>query len=180
MMQLQIRILRTAAAGWLPIAVLACLPLPAMAQQAPPSPDAAAMRMFATAPEISTLIAKARAERKPDQPNFVQPVVRLSPYTVNLEYRAAGVNAPASIHEREAELFVVVEGSGTAVTGGTLREEKRTNAENLSGSGIDGGESRRIGKGDVLFVPEKTAHWFSPFDGALVLLSLHVPRAATP
>src|SRR5712664_4091101 len=50
--------------------------------------------------------------------NFVQPIVRLAPYNANLEYRVAGVNAPASMHEREAEMFYVVEGSGTLVTGG--------------------------------------------------------------
>ena len=70
----------------------------------------------------------------------------------------------------------VVEGSGTLVTGGTLREEKRTNAENLTGSGIQGGTSRRLAKGDWVMVPEKTPHWFTQVNGALVLMSLHMPH----
>ena len=101
----------------------------------------------------------------------------LAPYNANLEYRAAGVNAPASVHEREAEMFYVVEGSGTLVTGGTLRDEKRTNAENLSGSAIDGGATRRLVKGDWVMVPEKTAHWFTQIEGTLVLMSVHLPHA---
>ena len=75
-------------------------------------------------------------------------------------------------------MFYVVEGAGTLVTGGTLREEKRTNAENLTGSGIDGGSARRITKGDWVMVPEKTPHWFSQVEGTIVLMSIHLPHAA--
>ena len=142
------------------------------AAQSPPPP-----KLFAGSADVMAMIAKAKAERKPDQANYAQPIVRLAPYTANLEHRVAGVNAPASVHEREAEMFYVVEGSGTLVTGGTLREEKRTNAENLTGSGIDGGTSRRLAKGDWVMVPEKTAHWFTQIDGTLVLMSIHLPNA---
>ena len=64
------------------------------------------------------------------------------------------------------------------VTGGTLRDEKRTNPENLTGSAIDGGMPRRLAKGDWVIVPEKTPHWFSQIEGTLVLMSIHVPHAA--
>ena len=138
----------------------------------PPAP-----KLSAGSADVTAMIANAKAERKPDQPNFVQPILQLAPYNANLEYRAAGVNAPASVHEREAEMFYVVEGSGTLVTGGTLRDEKRTNAENLTGSGIQGGNSRRLAKGDWVMVPEKTPHWFTQIDGALVLMSIHLPHA---
>jgi len=142
------------------------------AAQSPPPP-----KLFAGSADVTAMIAKAKAERKPDQANYAQPIVRLAPYTANLEYRVGIVNAPASVHEREAEMFFVVDGSGTLVTGGTLREEKRTNAENLSGSGIDGGSSRRLAKGDWVIVPEKTPHWFTQIDGTLVLMSIHLPNA---
>jgi mannose-6-phosphate isomerase-like protein (cupin superfamily) len=145
-------------------------------QQAGQNPPLAA-KLFAGSPDVTAMIAKAKSERKPDQANFIQPIVRLAPYNANLEYRVAGVNAPASVHEREAEMFYVVEGSGTLVTGGTLREEKRTNAENLSGSAIDGGTPRRLAKGDWVMVPEKTAHWFTQIEGTLVLMSIHLPHA---
>jgi mannose-6-phosphate isomerase-like protein (cupin superfamily) len=148
----------------------------AVAQQ-PAAQNPPAANLFAGSADVTAMIAKAKSERKPDQANFVQPIVRLAPYNANLEYRVAGVNAPASMHEREAEMFYVVEGSGTLVTGGSLREEKRTNAENLSGSAIDGGTSRRLAKGDWVMVPEKTAHWFTQIEGTLVLMSIHLPHA---
>jgi mannose-6-phosphate isomerase-like protein (cupin superfamily) len=143
--------------------------------QQPPGPNAPAPKLFASATDVTAMIAKAKAERKPDQANFVQPIVRLAPYTANLEYRVAGVAAPASVHEREAEMFYVVDGSGTLVTGGNLKDEKRTNAENLSGSAIDGGTPRRLVKGDWVMVPEKTPHWFTQIEATLVLMSIHLP-----
>src|SRR5256885_9931647 len=117
----------------------------ALAQQ--PASQAPAPKLFAGSADVTSMIAKAKAERKPDQPNFVQPILQLAPYNANLEYRAAGVAAPASVHEREAEMFYVVEGSGTLVTGGTPREEKRANAEKPTGAGGQGGASRRPPKG---------------------------------
>lgn len=148
-----------------------------VAAQAPSAQPPAAARLFAGAGDVSALIAKAKSDRKPDQANFVQPIVQLAPYSVNLEYRVAGINANASVHEREAELFYVVDGAGTIVTGGKLRDERRTNPENLSGSAIDGGNSRRIAKGDFVMVPEQTPHWFTQVEGALVLMSMHLPHA---
>jgi len=151
----------------------------ALAQQRASQTAPAAAKLFTSASDVTAMMAKAKSERKPDQANFVQPIVQLAPYNANLEYRAAGVNAPSSVHEREAEMFYVVDGSGTLVTGGTLREEKRTNAENLTGSGIEGGTPRRIAKGDWVMVPEKTPHWFTQIDGTLVLMSIHLPHAPT-
>ncbi len=135
------------------------------------------MKEFASSADVAAMIAKAKRERKPDQPLVAQRILQLAPYNVNLEYRASV--GPASIHEKEAELFYVVEGGATMVTGGKLTEEKRTNPENLTGTGVEGGESRQIAKGDFIIVPENTAHWFSKIDGVLVLMSLHVPRPVT-
>ena len=57
-----------------------------------------------------------------------------------------------------------------------LTNEKRTNAENLTGTGIEGGQSRHVAKGDFVMVPEHTPHWFSKIDGTVVLMSLHLPH----
>ena len=93
------------------------------------------------------------------------------------ECHSEGGRSCLKVHEREAEMFYVVEGSGTLVTGGKLLEEKRTNAENLTGSGVEGGTPRKIAKGDWVMVPEKTPHWFSQVDGTIVLMSIDLPHA---
>ena len=132
------------------------------------------LKTFASSADVAALMAKAKAERKPDQANYSQPIIGLAPYAANLEYRAAV--GPAAVHEKEAEMFYVVDGSATLVTGGKLTKESRTNAENLTGTGIEGGKAQNIAKGDFIIVPENTPHWFSPINGVLVVMSLHVPR----
>lgn len=132
-------------------------------------------KTFTSAADVTAMIAKAKNDRKQDQANFIQQILQLAPYnTVNLEYRAAV--GPAAVHEKEAELFFVIDGSGTLVTGGKLAGETRTNAENLSGTAIDGGASKPVAKGDFFIVPEGTPHWFSKINGTLVLMSFHVAK----
>ena len=139
----------------------------------PQSPDQST-KTFSSAADVQALIAKAKSERKDGQPMVAERILRLAPYSANLEYRASV--GPAAIHEKEAEVFYVIDGAATMVTGGKLTDEKRTNPENLSGTGIEGGESRNVAKGDFIIVPENTPHWFSKIDGVLVLMTLHVPR----
>jgi mannose-6-phosphate isomerase-like protein (cupin superfamily) len=149
------------------------------AQQPPAAGGAApAMSLFASSADVAALAARAKAEIKPGQPLLALPIVQSGSYRANLEYRNAV--GPASVHEKEAELFYVIDGSATVMTGGSLTEEKRTNADNRTGTGIKGGAPRRVAKGDFILVPENTAHWFSAIDGTVTLMSVHIPKTATP
>ena len=138
-----------------------------------PAPSPAASRTMVSANDVAAMIAKAKAERK-DQPLIAQSMIQLAPYNVSLEYRASVGNA--AVHETEAELFYVVDGSATLVTGGTLTDSTR-NGANLTGKAIQGGASRKVAKGDFIMVPEGQPHWFSAIDGTIVLMSLHLPHA---
>jgi mannose-6-phosphate isomerase-like protein (cupin superfamily) len=151
----------------------------ATAQQPTQQSTQQAEKTFTSAADVEAMIAKAKKERKPDQANFLQPLLRLAPYTVNLEYRVEGIDTPATVHEKEAEMIYVVEGAATFTIGGKLAGEKRTNATNLSGTAVEGGTPRRISKGDYVFVPENTPHSFTKTEGRLVIMSIHVPRGGT-
>ena len=144
----------------------------AFAQQ----PAPAAATAFMSNKDIMALVDKAKADRKGDAPIVAEPILSLAPYRAQLEYRPA--KAPAAVHEKDAELMVVLEGTGDIVTGGKLADEKRTNANNLSGSSITGGHSQAVVKGDMLIVPANTPHQVIPTGGApIVLMTLHVPSA---
>jgi mannose-6-phosphate isomerase-like protein (cupin superfamily) len=145
----------------------------ALAQQ-PPAPQQP--KIYSSSADVQAMIAKAKSNRKEGQAIVTDRILQLAPYSANLEYR--GSVGPAAVHEKEAELFYVIDGSATLMTGGKLTNESRTNAENLTGSGIEGGTSRNISKGDFVIVPENTPHWFSSINGTLVLMSLHVPRTS--
>ena len=142
----------------------------AIAQPAP-----APMKNFIANGEIASLVAKAKADRKDNQPLVAEPILSLAPYRAQIEYRPA--TSPAAVHEKDAELMFVLEGAGNIVTGGKLTEEKRTNANNLSGASIDGGKTQAVVKGEWFFVPENTPHQVVPTGGApIVLITMHVPR----
>jgi mannose-6-phosphate isomerase-like protein (cupin superfamily) len=136
--------------------------------------DAAMMKTFTSAADVQGLLAKAKAERKEGQVRAAEHILSLAPYVTNLEYRP--VEGAVAVHEKEAELVYVIDGGGTLVTGGTVVGEKRTNDANLSGTAIDGGTVRTIAKGDFAIIPEGTPHQFKPAGGALVLMTMHVPR----
>jgi mannose-6-phosphate isomerase-like protein (cupin superfamily) len=135
--------------------------------QAPAGPPKATA---ITAAEVAALITKSPADRNA----LGQRMLQLGVYSVNLEHRV--MNQAAAVHEKEAELFYVIEGSGTIVTGGKLVDEKRTNDANLSGTSIEGGETRKISKGDWVLVPEGVPHQIPNVDGALSVMTLHLPR----
>jgi mannose-6-phosphate isomerase-like protein (cupin superfamily) len=125
-----------------------------------------------TAAELAAIVAKQPKDRNGNQ-TFLQ----LAPYNVNMEHRLSSVTQNASVHDKEAELFYVVDGTGTIVTGGKLTNPSRS-GDNQTAPAIDGGTSKRVAKGDFILVPEGTPHWFSKIDGELTLMSLHLPRTA--
>ena len=119
----------------------------------------------------TTVVTAAEVETRTGNGNLI----RLAPYNVNMELRKMG--QAASVHETEAELFFVIDGAGTLVTGGKLMEERRTNAENLSGTGIEGGVTKRVSKGDWILVPAGEPHQFPAVEASgLRLMSLHLPK----
>jgi mannose-6-phosphate isomerase-like protein (cupin superfamily) len=131
---------------------------------------------FSSAADVQAMIEKAKNERKPDQPNFIQPILQAAPYNVNLEYRVQGIDTNPNIHDVEAEMVYVVDGAGVLTIGGKLKDERRTNDKNRTGSKLEGGTPRRIAKGDYILIPENTAHSFTQVEGRLVIMSVHVPR----
>ena len=147
----------------------------AVAQQPAASKAAPELKTYTSAADVQALIVKSKNERKPDQRVYSR-LLSFEPYSVNMEYR--GTIGPAAVHEREAEAFYIIEGTATMITGGKLVNETRTNPTNLSGTGVEGGMSRTVSKGDFIVVPEGTPHFFSVIggNGVLVDMSIHLPR----
>jgi|SRR5262249_30124424 len=137
----------------------------------------AATTQYMSEKDVMALVDKAKADRKGDAPLVPEPILQLAPYKAQLEYRPA--KAPAALHEKDAELFVVLQGTGDIITGGKLVNEKRVNAANLTGSDIADGQTHHVVKGDVLIVPNNTPHQVIPTGGApIVVMTMHVPFPA--
>lgn len=71
----------------------------------------------------------------------------------------------AEVHTRETDVIYVLDGEATFVTGGTAIDLKQTAPEEFRGARIEGGETRKLVKGDVIIVPAGTPHWFKEVKG---------------
>jgi mannose-6-phosphate isomerase-like protein (cupin superfamily) len=119
-------------------------------------------------------LAAGLAKLSADRPSSAVRVFTLAPYNVNVERRLAKPQG-ASLHEAQAELFYVIEGSATLLTGGTLVASKRTGT-NLAGTGIEGGTRQTFGKGDFLIVPSGLPHQFVDIQAPVHLMSIYLPN----
>ena len=94
------------------------------------------------------------------------PLLENSAFKVHASRRdAPGI---AEIHTRDTDIIHVLEGSATLVTGGTAIEPKTIAPEEIRGKEIQGGESCRISKGDVIVIPNGVPHWFKQVDAPLL------------
>src|SRR5437762_370379 len=82
--------------------------------------------------------------------------------TNNFKVQAGRRDAPggAEIHEQDTDIFYILEGSATFVTGGKATETKTTAPGEIRGKDIIGGESHQLTKGDIIIIPNGVPHWF--------------------
>jgi glc operon protein GlcG len=66
----------------------------------------------------------------------------------------------AEIHTKDADVIYVLQGSATFITGGEAVDAKTTEPNELRGTSIRNGETRKIAKGDVIIVPHGVPHQF--------------------
>jgi hypothetical protein len=65
----------------------------------------------------------------------------------------------AELHEKEADVIMVISGEGTMLVGGTMPGSKTTTAGEVRGPSIDGGTVRqKMAPGDIMHIKPKTAH----------------------
>jgi mannose-6-phosphate isomerase-like protein (cupin superfamily) len=74
-------------------------------------------------------------------------------------------------HSQITEIYHVMEGNATLVTGGTIDNPRESppesqvvkvlNGPSTGGGPVQGGVSRKVGPGDVVIIPPNTPHWFS-------------------
>lgn len=152
------------------------LAVPAFAQ--PAIKAQAADRTHVTRDDIAAIMNKIAGDVAAGKPGGGARLLQFGNYASNLEYRTTV--GTSGLHETEDELFFVIDGSGVLVTGGKLTDPKRQDAKNILGSGVEGGTSQKVGKGDTFVVLRGTPHWFSAINGRLVMISMRLPESAPP
>ncbi|HUR94968.1 MAG TPA: cupin domain-containing protein [Gemmatimonadales bacterium] len=93
------------------------------------------------------------------------PMIEVRDYKIHASRREGP--GMAEIHASDTDIAYVLQGTATLVTGGSPVGLKATGADEFRGTAIEGGETRELKPGDVIVIPNGTAHWFksvtSPF-----------------
>ena len=141
--------------------------------QAPPSSitfftDTELRRAILTAPEQA------------GQPGLY--ALRLSPSS---ESEVVGIRRTAAarseLHANFTDVWYVIDGKATLVTGGTLQDGVETAPGETRGRTITNGDSREIQKGDYAVIPAGTPHWISNVTGKEILyIVVKVPVQNSP
>jgi mannose-6-phosphate isomerase-like protein (cupin superfamily) len=123
--------------------------------------------------EIMATVAKTASSPTSDQAIRVVSInneYNVSIGVVHRAKRAATQTGGAIEHSQITEVYHVISGNGTLVTGGAIASPtesapdsqvvKVLNGPSTGGPTVEGGASRQLGPGDVVIIPPNTPHWF--------------------
>jgi mannose-6-phosphate isomerase-like protein (cupin superfamily) len=92
-------------------------------------------------------------------------------------FRPKSAPPNATVHQTNVtEVYYMLEGAGTLVTGGSLkkpatpRQSTLGNWIDVASDGIEGGVSRRIAKGDVVIIPGGVPHGWASTESDITYL----------
>ena len=147
----------------------------------------------AAAPLPATYISAADI-----QANLKEPVAAAVPSKPNMRVVDAGgyniaigaIDRPqtppgiAAVHFKVTEIYYIMDGAATLVTGGTMVNEKMRppdspavrleDGPSASGTAIQGGVSRRVKAGDAIVIPVGLPHWFSAIEGSISYVVMRI------
>ena len=136
----------------------------AQAEVAPPAPAPGSAAIFKSSIDLQAALKKAIAA---SNDMAASPIALTDQYRVNIVHRPKANGAIA--HPGNTELHYIIEGSGTVVTGGKIVRKPGAPA---SAATIEGGESHKVTKGDVVIVPAGSAHMYSEVNGEITYLEV--------
>ena len=115
--------------------------------------------------EIAAVLSKATANGG----------MKAAPVSIADQHRINVINreSPGTplTHPGNSELHYIIEGAGTVVIGGEISRPSGA-AKGGPGAVIEGGQTRRVTKGDVIFVPAGMPHWYKEVEGGITYLEV--------
>ncbi len=86
--------------------------------------------------------------------------------------------APGSVelHAQDTDIFYVMDGSATFVTGGTIVDPTTTGPGEIRGNATTGGVPHHLTKGDVIVIPKGVPHWFTQVDSTFLYFVVKVTQ----
>ena len=152
------------------LGLIACAGTVSAQAPAPAPTDRTKATLFSAA-DLQAALAKLPADR----PSSSVRVFTLDPYSVGVELRQPRAQGAAA-HADRAELFFVIDGAGTMLTGGTITDGKASGV-NTQGTTITGGTRLEFKKGDFIMVPSGVPHQFVDLKVPVQVMSMYLPNS---
>lgn len=114
--------------------------------------------------EIAAILGKATANGGMK----TAPVSNADQHRINVVNRVSP-GTPLT-HAGNSEVHYIIDGGGTVVIGGNIIHP--AGATTGAGATIEGGQVRHVTKGDLIFVPAGTPHWYKEVDGTITYLEV--------
>jgi glc operon protein GlcG len=101
-----------------------------------------------------------------------RPLVETSAYKIHASRREAP--GQAEVHAADTDIFYVIDGAATLVTGGQVSDLAEIAPGERRGTAIAQGTARRLVKGDVIVVPRGVPHQFTEVRGPFLYYTVKV------
>jgi mannose-6-phosphate isomerase-like protein (cupin superfamily) len=150
----------------------------------PAQGEKSAAATYITLADVQATVNRSPAGAVNPQPNIR--VVDAGGYNVAVGalHRPQAPLGGAAVHFKVTEIYHVIDGAGTLVTGGTMVNAKTRPPDSdavkfedgpgASGTAIQGGVSRRIKAGDLVVIPAGVPHWFSEIEGSITYVVVRI------
>jgi mannose-6-phosphate isomerase-like protein (cupin superfamily) len=98
--------------------------------------------------------------------------------TNNFKVQAGRREVPGEVevHDNDTDIFYILEGSATLVTGGTAVEPRTIAIGETRAKEITGGQARELNKGDIIVIPTRVPHWFKKVHGPFLYYVVKVSK----
>ena len=131
---------------------------------------------------VTVCQAAAQPGAKPDEVVYI-PEVEVAVAKTNQAMLASGSDhsvmvlrreeaGQSEVHADDTDIFYVLDGSATLVTGGEVTGGETTAPGQIRGDGIAGGQTHTLSKGDIVVIPKGTPHWFKEVPVVIVYLTV--------
>ncbi len=136
--------------------------------------------------ELKAYTARAVANSLTDQQVRLVDIGK-SKIGIGMVYRgklAAPANASVAEHDQVSEVYHIIDGSATLVTGPDIEDMKRRpadlqtvrefNGPGNNGTTIRNGATHNLVAGDVIVIPAGTGHWFTKIDDHISYMMVRI------
>ena len=105
-----------------------------------------------------------------------RPLIETATYKVHASRRdGPGI---AEVHASDTDIFYVLEGTATLVTGGSAVDGKTTAAGEIRAARLEGGTTRSLAQGDIVIIPSGVPHWFRDVQAPFLYYTVKVTGPA--